>query len=65
MKLFEILSLAPFSSFIGKPVKLLNVYDKNNRDIGRRSKADIQTVVVTNTKTKQKKVIFLLKNLCN
>lgn len=55
MKLCEIFEpvLAPFSSFMGKPVKLLCIYDKKNHDIGRRSKAGKFTVVVTNTKTKQ------------
>lgn len=55
MKLNEILqhNLAPWSDFMGKPIKLLNMYDKKNIDIGRRSKAGAFTVVVRNTKTKQ------------
>lgn len=66
MKLNEIISrehdLSPWSDFIGKPVKLMSIYDKKNRDIGRLSKATAQTVVVTNTKTKQivgKRTAFL------
>jgi hypothetical protein len=59
MKLSDILEgsyehvLAPWSDFKGKPLKLLSIYDKKNHDIGRLSKASAQTVVVTNTKTKQ------------
>ena len=57
MKLHEVLrgehDLSPWSDFKGKPVKLLNIYDKANRDIGRRSKTIASTVVVQNTKTKQ------------
>lgn len=55
MKLCEIFEpvLAPWSDFIGKPIKLLNIYDKKNRDIGRTSRATAQTVVVKNTHTKQ------------
>lgn len=55
MKLCEIFEpvLAPWSDFIGKPIKLLNIYDKKNRDIGRTSRVTAQTVVVKNTHTKQ------------
>jgi hypothetical protein len=68
VKLSEILDesyehdLSPWSDFKGTPVKLLNIYDKKNRDIGRLSKTSAQTVVVTNTKTKQivgKRTVFL------
>ena len=66
MKLYEIISreynLSPWSDFIGKPVKLMSIYDKKNRDVGLLSKATAQTVVVTNTKTKQivgKRTVFL------
>lgn len=55
MKLSEILEkdLSPWSDFKGKAVKLLNIYDKANRNIGLTSKATAQTVVVKNTHTKQ------------
>lgn len=55
MKLNEIYepTLAPWSDFVGKPVKLLNMFDKKNLDIGLRSKAAAFTVVIRNTKTKQ------------
>lgn len=64
MKLNEILEpvLAPDSSFKGSPVKLLNIYDLKNRDVGRLARIKAQTVVVKNTKTKQtvgKRTIFL------
>ena len=73
MKLFEILDsvwpiskgkhvLTPWSDFKGKAVKLPGIYDPKNRDIGRLSKVSAQTVVVTNTKTKQilgRRTVFL------
>jgi hypothetical protein len=62
MKLSEILDLSPYSDFLGKPVKLLNIYDKKNRNIGLTSKVSAQTVVVKNTNTKQivgKRTVFL------
>lgn len=66
MKLSEILSnehvLAPWSDFIGKPIKLPCIYDKKNIDIGLLSKVSPQTVVIKNTKTHQivgRRTIFL------
>lgn len=55
MKLSEILEhdLSPWSDFVGKPIKLPNIYNKKNRDIGRTSTVSAQTVIVKNTKTKQ------------
>ena len=55
MKLSEILKhdLSPWTEFLGKAVKLPNIYDKKNLNIGLTGKTSAQTVIVKNTKTKQ------------